>query len=383
VIGQVVAGIDGSLNSLTAFQFALDLAHRVKAEVKVVFVVDSRKTELPMIYTASHFDYGFERVYIPPEPGLKVFYDKIRQDIRSFAGNCLLLCKRDADAAKVPMVSVVREGVPSGILTEEARSGDLLVIGQKGENAHIERAIVGSTTEDVVRSSPRPVLVCPVVFRTPARVLFPYDGSPVAEGALQFCVNAFGNIWEEIVVLTVTEEMEESFPYDTELGYLGTHGIPYRPYIVAFMTEALELRGGERVLEVGTGSGYQTAILAELCAEVFSVERIPELADRARGILAEQGYSNVSVRTGDGSEGWPEKAPFDAIMVTAAAPEVPAALRDQMADNGLLVIPVGDIRGAQELVVVRRVGSSISVSASIGCRFVPLLGRGGFPEPGR
>jgi protein-L-isoaspartate(D-aspartate) O-methyltransferase len=156
-----------------------------------------------------------------------------------------------------------------------------------------------------------------------------------------------------------------------------------QPYIVAFMTEALELRGGERVLEVGTGSGYQTAILAELCAEVFSVERIPELADRARGILAEQGYSNVSVRTGDGSEGWPEKAPFDAIMVTAAAPEVPAALRDQMADNGLLVIPVGDIRGAQELVVLRRVGSSISVSASIGCRFVPLLGRGGFPEPGR
>lgn len=228
MISQVVAGIDGSLNSLTAFQYALDLAHRVKAEVKVVFVVDSRKTDLPIIYTASHFDYGFERVYIPPEPGLKGFYDKVRQDIRSFAENCLVLCKRDADAAHVPMVSVIREGVPSGILTEEARSGDLLVIGQKGENAHIERAIVGSTTEDVVRSSPRPVLVCPAVFRKPERVLFPYDGSTVAEGALQFCVNAFGSIWEEIVVLTVTEEMEESFPYDTELGYLGTHGIPYR-----------------------------------------------------------------------------------------------------------------------------------------------------------
>ena len=156
-----------------------------------------------------------------------------------------------------------------------------------------------------------------------------------------------------------------------------------QPYIVAFMTEALQLRGPERVLEIGTGSGYQTAILAELCAEVFSVERIPELADRARGVLAELGYDNVSVRTGDGSEGWPEKAPFDAIIVTAAAPEVPAALRDQMADNGLLVVPVGDIRGTQELVIARRIGASYSIRASIGCRFVPLLGRGGFPESGR
>jgi nucleotide-binding universal stress UspA family protein len=228
VISQVVAGIDGSLNSLTAFQYALDLARRVKAEIKVVFVVDSRKTDLPIIYTASHFDYGFERVYVPPEPGLKGFYDKVRQDIRSFAENCMGLCRRDAEAAHIPFTPVIREGLPSGVLAEESRSGDLLVIGQKGENAHIERAIVGSTTEDVVRSAPRPVLVCPAAFRRPARVLFPYDGSPVAESALQFFVNAFGNIWEEMAVLTVTEEMEDSFPYDTELAYLGTHGIPYR-----------------------------------------------------------------------------------------------------------------------------------------------------------
>ena len=228
MIGQIVAGIDGSLNSLTAFQYALDLARRVKAEVKVVFVVDARKTDLPIIYTASHFDYGFERVYIPPEPGLKGFYDRVRQDIKAFGENCLSLCKKDAEAGQVRATTVLREGLPSGILTEEARSGDLLVIGQKGENAHIERAIVGATTEDSVRSSPRPVLVCPPRFQSPTRVLFPYDGSPVAEGALQFFVNAFGSIWEEMAVLTVTEKMEESFPFDTELGYLGTHGIPYR-----------------------------------------------------------------------------------------------------------------------------------------------------------
>ena len=127
------------------------------------------------------------------------------------------------------MLSVVREGVPSGILTEEARSGDLLVIGPEGgECPH------RAGNRRLHHGGRRPLLTSARARSAPrrsarrSRVLFPYDGSPVAEGALQFCVNAFGNIWEEIVVLTVTEEMEESFPYDTELGYLGTHGIPYR-----------------------------------------------------------------------------------------------------------------------------------------------------------
>lgn len=156
-----------------------------------------------------------------------------------------------------------------------------------------------------------------------------------------------------------------------------------QPYIVAFMTELLELRGAERVLEVGTGSGYQTAILAELCAAVFSVERIPELAERARAALRDLGYHNVTVHTGDGSEGWPEKAPFDRILVTAAAPEVPAALLGQIGDNGVIVLPVGDMKGTQELVIARRIGSRVLIRESIGCRFVPLLGSGGFPESGR
>jgi protein-L-isoaspartate(D-aspartate) O-methyltransferase len=156
-----------------------------------------------------------------------------------------------------------------------------------------------------------------------------------------------------------------------------------QPYIVAFMTELLELRGPERVLEIGTGSGYQAAILCELAAAVYSVERIPQLAERARAALAQRGYSNVSVRLGDGSMGWPEEAPFDRILVAAASPEVPSALREQLADNGLIVVPVGDLRGAQDLVIARRTGSTISLRTSIGCRFVPLLGRGAFPEPGR
>ena len=114
-----------------------------------------------------------------------------------------------------------------------------------------------------------------------------------------------------------------------------------QPYMVALMTQALELVGGERVLEVGTGSGYQTAILAELAAKVYSVERIRSLADRARAILEELGYYNVLIRVGDGTLGWREEAPFDAVLVTAAAPEVPAPLVEHVKPGGRLVIPVG------------------------------------------
>jgi len=224
VIGQIVTGIDGSPNSLTAFQYAVDLSRRLKAAVKIVFVIDSRKTDLPIIYTASHFDYGFERVYIPPDPGLKGLYEQVRKDIRSFAQKCLDQCLAEAEAAGVTSSSVLREGLPSGVLAEETRSGDLLVVGQKGEHAHIERAIV----EDVVRVSPRPVLVCPLPFRSPRRMLFPYDASPGAEKALQFFVNTLGTIWDEMILLTIVEELEESFPFDSELGYLSSHGIPYR-----------------------------------------------------------------------------------------------------------------------------------------------------------
>jgi len=153
-----------------------------------------------------------------------------------------------------------------------------------------------------------------------------------------------------------------------------------QPYMVAFMTQALELRGGERVLEVGTGSGYQTAILAELCKAVFTIERIPELAAAAESALAALGYANISLRVGDGSEGWPEHAPFDGILVAAAAPSIPRRLREQLADNGVMVIPVGDWRRTQEILVARKTGGAVTVERSIGCRFVPLIGAGGFPE---
>jgi protein-L-isoaspartate(D-aspartate) O-methyltransferase len=168
--------------------------------------------------------------------------------------------------------------------------------------------------------------------------------------------------------------------YDDRPVSIGRRQTMSQPYMVAFMTQALELRGTERVLEVGTGSGYQAAVLSELCSEVFSMERLIPLAESARVTLAGLGFDNVHVRAGDGSEGWPDEAPFDRIIVTAAAPTVPAPLCRQLSDNGILVLPVGQVERAQELIVARRTGSAMTYERSIGCRFVPLIGRFGFVE---
>ncbi len=152
-----------------------------------------------------------------------------------------------------------------------------------------------------------------------------------------------------------------------------------QPYMVALMTEALELVGHERVLEIGTGSGYQTAILAELCSKVFSIERIKGLADRAVRTLDTLGNYNVLVRVGDGSLGWREEAPFDAILVTAAAPTVPEALVEQLAPKGRLVIPVGDVYN-QELRKGVKGEDGMRWSDLGGCVFVKLIGDRGWPS---
>jgi protein-L-isoaspartate(D-aspartate) O-methyltransferase len=150
-----------------------------------------------------------------------------------------------------------------------------------------------------------------------------------------------------------------------------------QPYIVALMTEALELTPADRVLEIGTGSGYQTAILATLARWVYSVERIRALAIRARRTLDQLRLYNISIRIGDGSEGWEDNGPYDAIMVTAGSPDVPQPLKAQLADGGRLVVPVGD-RFSQSLWKVTRSGSQYRNDDLGGCRFVDLIGRYGW-----
>lgn len=150
-----------------------------------------------------------------------------------------------------------------------------------------------------------------------------------------------------------------------------------QPYIVALMTELLEVKPEDHVLEIGTGSGYQAAVLAELAAEVDTVEVIPELAMQAQKVLDKLGYSNIHVHTGDGSPGWPESAPYNKILVAAAAPEAPQPLLDQLAEDGQLIIPVGS-RGVQKLEVWKRTGNKFSRRINLAVCFVPLRGKYGW-----
>jgi len=154
-----------------------------------------------------------------------------------------------------------------------------------------------------------------------------------------------------------------------------------QPYIVALMTEALRLQGHERVLEIGTGSGYQTAILAELALEVFSVERLAELIPAVRERLVALGYVNVHLTVGNGSPGWPEYAPYDAILVSAAAPDVPEPLVTQLTDHGRLVLPIGSPQ-AQMLVHVEKRSGALRRKELASCVFVPLVGKYGWPGEG-
>jgi len=152
-----------------------------------------------------------------------------------------------------------------------------------------------------------------------------------------------------------------------------------QPYMVALMTEALELRGDERVLEIGTGSGYQAAILAELAEWVYSIERLRSLANKARKLLDELNCYNVEIRVSDGTQGWKEKAPYQAITVTAGAPEIPQPLLDQLIPGGRLVVPIGDAF-SQTLVRVIRTKGGFKREDMGGCHFVKLIGKHGWDE---
>ena len=172
---------------------------------------------------------------------------------------------------------------------------------------------------------------------------------------------------------------QRAYAYEDRALSVGLGQTISQPYIVALMTELLQVEAPHRVLEIGTGTGYQTAILAGLCRRVYTIERIAELSAAARGLLNRLGYTNIEYRLADGTLGWPEEAPFDRIIVTAAAPAVVQPLVDQLAEGGRLVIPVGD-EGAQRLITVeRRQGRTIE-RPSIPVRFVKLIGEAGFPE---
>ncbi len=165
--------------------------------------------------------------------------------------------------------------------------------------------------------------------------------------------------------------------YDDSALPIGSGQTISQPYMVAVMTELLKLKGKENVLEVGTGSGYQAAILAELCRKAYSIERVPELSENAKNILARLGYKNIEFVYGDGSEGYPAGSPYDAIIVTAGCPDIPKPLTDQLAEGGRLILPVGE-RYFQTLTAATKEKGKLKIEKSIGCVFVPLIGKYGW-----
>ncbi|MEX2316067.1 MAG: protein-L-isoaspartate(D-aspartate) O-methyltransferase [Pirellulales bacterium] len=178
--------------------------------------------------------------------------------------------------------------------------------------------------------------------------------------------------------LFVPENVREQAYLDDALPIAAGQTIS-QPYIVALMTQELGLTGDERVLEIGTGSGYQAAILSQLCREVVTVERIEQLSAQAREVLDRLGYRNIEFYVGDGTLGWLARAPYDGIIVTAAAPKIPTPLYEQLTEGGRMVIPVGD-EAAQTLLVVERHDPEPFVREACGCRFVKLIGAAGWPE---
>lgn len=174
------------------------------------------------------------------------------------------------------------------------------------------------------------------------------------------------------------ESLAEFAYEDTPLP-IGSGQTISQPYIVAAMTEALGLKGHERVLEIGTGSGYQTAILAELAGQVFTVERIKPLGKRAKQLLERLGYTNVNFKIFDGTYGWRDQGPYDAILVTAAAPDVPKTLIEQLKDGGRMILPIGD-SSRQELVRIDLKNGVQNKTMLNYCLFVPLVGKYGWPE---
>ena len=174
--------------------------------------------------------------------------------------------------------------------------------------------------------------------------------------------------------LFVPETVRQSAYEDRPLP-IGLDQTISQPYIVAYMTEALRVQPSHVVLEIGTGSGYQAAVLSGLVKEVLSIEIVPELAERARTALSETGYANVQVRTGNGYLGWPERAPFDRVIVTAAPPEVPRALVDQLAVGGRMVVPVGTT--LQEIIILTRTPTGVREERTIPVRFVPMVQKPG------
>lgn len=223
---KLLIPMDGSSHSFIACNYAFSLAKLLDAKVEILFVVDRRKTQIPFIYAGGAYDIAYERIYIPPDQELKKFYDRLNQDLHSFAENVVSKCRSIAHEQGVEMEAQIRDGFPSHEIEDLAHSADLLVMGRRGENADYKGETIGSTTEEVVRRSPRPVLVCgESEYQKPKKILVPYDASRSAENALQFYIGEFAEFAPKLLLLCA-EGVESDFSaFEHELEYVKHHNV--------------------------------------------------------------------------------------------------------------------------------------------------------------
>jgi nucleotide-binding universal stress UspA family protein len=199
------------------------IAGKLEAKVHALFVVDQRKTQIPFMYAEGNYDIAYERIYLPPDQEIRAFYEKLKEDLLKFGEKCCRECENGGKETGVEVDWSVMEGFPAQVIRETALATDMLVVGQHGENAGMKKETIGSTTEELVRNSPRPILVVPREYREPEKVLFPYDGSRAAENALQFYTGNLSKTIGELLFLCAECEAGEEPVYGKEIDYLRQH----------------------------------------------------------------------------------------------------------------------------------------------------------------
>ncbi len=220
MIKSILSPIDGSPDSFRAYSYSLILASMFKARVEVLFVVDQRKTQMPFMYAGGAYDMTYERVYIPPDQEMRKLYERLKHDLYEFANRCKQKCNEMNTGKAVDVHFSIKEGFPAHIIEEHAHGVDMVVVGQHGENEGLKQQTAGSTTEEIVRNSPRPVVVVPKEFKQPEKVLFPYDGSRGSENTLQYYTSNLSEYIPALIFLCAECAAEEKSVYDNEVNYL-------------------------------------------------------------------------------------------------------------------------------------------------------------------
>lgn len=281
MVQKILVPVDGSENSVQAFDQAVKIAKKNGSSLGALFVVDLRKTSLPVYYAGAAYEMAVEHIYIPVDQGLRDFFGKVKEDLHAFGERILKELGKKAQNAGVSFTPLLKEGFPSEIIMEEAHGYGLVVMGQHGEHRSYSRRLAGSTLEELVHHSPRPVLVVPGEPTEVRKVLFLYDGSRAAERAVQFWVNGLSTVSKEMTILSVCEEDEGCLP--GEMAFLKEHGVSTevverKGAVMKVVEDVVSEKQPDLILAGATGhSGLKEMILGSTTQHLVRNTTIPLL----------------------------------------------------------------------------------------------------------